>query len=1261
MYSLNKTVFRSRVREICQLLAAGFVICFTTSAVAASTSLADQPIQTTQAVPANVMLDLSVEFPTAVSYANIDASFDKTKSYYGYFDPKKCYVYKTGVTLGSWTGDYFEPDGAAASDYSCSGKWSGNFLNWATMTAIDEFRWALTGGNRVVDLPVSFADSVYATILQRSTGNQGSASNFPNRLLSASDAAKYTPISTTHSLCIVNLNQGVGVTIGGTTSTAATGCSINTTPASVKYSVNVQVCKPGQEESNCKLYTSADGTKSVKKPTGLMQDNIGKMNFGAFGYLLDNDLKRDGGVLRGRMNDLSAEILETGAFANDPEGVYNPTLGITSSGTINYLNKFGYYSGNYKTYDPVSELYAESIKYFKKLSPTASYVSGLSSARRDGFPVWTTWNDPIKYWCQQNFIIGIGDVNTHADKNLSGNPSKSSSEPSGPVPADVDWDLAGSTTHDWTNKVGALEGISNLGSVVNYGGCCNNNGAYIAGLAYYAHTKDLRNDFINNQTITTYWVDVLEYGTYKDKNQYWLATKYGGFQDVNKSGTFDAGDLWNANKRKFGTNDIPDNYYPASDAVSMITGLRSAFSNINKLLAAGAGVGLSSSSFSSTTSDTSVFQVTYNSTSWTGDVKGFRITGVDTSTGGITLALKWSAASNLAALVAGTGWDKARKVVAVTPNSEGRLAGAPFRKDKLHASDLSLLGATATDQQNVINYLRGDRTNETSGVSPPDGKPYRKRDALLGDIVNSRAVFVGAPSAQYSDAFNPGYAAFKTANASRKPVVYVGSNDGMLHAFDADTSGAGSGGKELFALIPHAMFAGPDSDPGTSGLLALTSPNYAHHYYVDATPEVRDVDMSRAGGAFETDSSVSSWKTLLVVGQGKGGRSFVAIDVTDPSSWTSEDAVAGKVLWEFTHADMGYSYGRPLITKMRKYGWVVVLTGGYNNTLNALDTSKRGQGVIYILDPRNGNLLERIYTGSGTAGAPAGLAQITGYTQDYSDYTTDQIYGGDLDGKVWRFDVSQSSKSDALPNPVLFATLRDSAGNAQPITTAPQVEYGAQDLKRYVFVGTGRLLHSDDITADPARSRQQTFYAFRDGNKVAPYTDGTGGTLPSGVSFPVARSNAVQVTDLIAGATLDATKPMGWYYDLTGAETGTTVAGESVTIRERIVINPQANDGVVTWLGTRMNTDPCSPVGQSSIYAVKYGTGKSVLVDTIGGVSTPLAFVKTSDGLVGLQQVRYGGGVRLMGTQTSGDPKFYGSQISGASEPRVVNWRIVGQ
>jgi hypothetical protein len=116
----------------------------------AATPLADQPVFTNSQVPGNLALALSVEYPTAVSVAHI-AGYASSNTYLGYFDPNKCYLYHFSVVESD---RHFYPAGAATGR-ECTGtdnsKWSGNFLNWATMQTADPFRWALTGGYRARD------------------------------------------------------------------------------------------------------------------------------------------------------------------------------------------------------------------------------------------------------------------------------------------------------------------------------------------------------------------------------------------------------------------------------------------------------------------------------------------------------------------------------------------------------------------------------------------------------------------------------------------------------------------------------------------------------------------------------------------------------------------------------------------------------------------------------------------------------------------------------------------------------------------------------------------------------------------------------------------------------------------------------------------------------------------------------------------------------------------------------------------------------
>ena len=1134
---MKSTTFMPSLRKAALVLAGVAATAMTTGVAAAPTPLADQPISIAD-VPANVMLALSVEFPTAITRAHQE-DFDTTKKYLGYFDSNKCYDY-----IGTAKDGYFKPAGFTGASYTCSGQWSGNFMNWATMQGIDTFRWVLTGGLRIVDEPKLFANAsgtpLGTTILERAMAStQGVSDNFPDRSIPKSLVGSYTGLKDDflkNDLYIRNKSMGVHVQFGS----GSIGNKVQL------FHVGVEVCRDqgtgasSMLEANCRKYVDPTGTKTVWKPAGLMQQYKDKMYFGAFGYLYlpelgDYNMIRDGGVLRAQVQSIDNEITETGAFPDDPYGM-QAKQGV-NSGTINYLNKFGQSSGKYKTYDPVSELYAEAVKYFKAMKPTASYISGVDAALRDGFPVFTEWNDPAKdakypnqgaLSCKKNYIIGIGDTNSNYDRNLSGSTA--------PAPSDVDWNMAGKTARAWTDAVGSLESMSSLGTALLPNGGTDN-GYLMAGIAYYAHSSDIRPDVAGYQTIETYWMDVLERGrdgsNYTHRNQYWLAAKYGGYKKPDRKAppsAFNANtDIWGGSDvkktgiRKYQSGgksyELPNNYYPASKPDDMLAGLQNAFMSIAEGSGAAAGSGLSSLQLSETTGGSNTYQGTYDAGAWSGDVIASKINKIVNDQPDLTQL--WSAATRLASI----GSDN-RVIVTMSPTDKAKtnptpseLKGTPFRWDYLSTTqqfNLSVSSATpagdSTEGKNILNYLRGDRSNETTVTT---AKAYRLRTNLLGDIVDSKVTYLGKPNASYSDTHNPGYTTFKTNKANRTPLVFVGANDGMLHAFDA--SEGTNAGNEVFAVVPYSTFEGPDRTPQTSGLQALARHTYTHHYYMNATPEIRDVDFARTGNSLTaiSASTPADWRTLLVTGQGKGGRSFIAVDVTDITPGAlNETSMAGKVLWEFSHADMGFSYGRPLIAKTRRWGWVVILTSGYNNT--------SGKGALFVLNAKTGELLKGpIQTSAGSATTPAGLAQIEGYTEGYADYTLRYVYGGDLLGNVWRFDFTDVTKD---PVALKIGEVKSPDGTPQPITTAPKIEYSAKDLKRYVFVGTGRLLSLED----QGNSQQQTLYAFRDGTKSRAYgTESHETPLPTGTSFPITRAKMAAVTNLLAGATADNATPMG--------------------------------------------------------------------------------------------------------------------------------------
>ncbi|WP_294001150.1 pilus assembly protein [Sphaerotilus sp.] len=1318
--------------------------------------LADAPLFSSASVPGNLLLALSVEWPTASTPAYTSTTaYTPATVYVGYFDPEKCYRYLANTVTPA--NSYFVPHGPATA-HACTSTttaalWSGNWLNWTSTQSIDAFRWTLTGGTRMAGF-----DTPTLTVLQKTYhGGMGGRQGFyPDKLTSngvsgatpftwgsaitrisgmghamvvsanldlrcnfsiSSGTATYscnTQASGTNtcttanpdSFCTVNnANPAYSVTCGYTrggssylytcTSTQAGGNTNTCTatvadtsassckqadPAYTNYTgqssaagtdstsafyrvyIQLQACDPAVGlETNCVPYASS------YKPEGLMQKYASKLRYSAFGYLNDSAASRDGGVMRSRMkyigpskpvpgsvslpnattewdattgvmllNPDTADAAATTARALAETGLSAP---VVNSGVMNYLNKFGLFSHALKSYDPVSELYYAGLRYYRKLGPVASYSTftgitstGTLTATIDDFPVITTWDDPILYSCQKNFILGIGDINTWNDSNLQGSTIRTN-EPTMPAAVTADTEVNVKTS---TGMVGQLEGAptTNLGSYSSG----RNNSFFIAGLAYDAHTRDIRSDLAGTQTVNTYWVDVLEGQSYSHRNQYWLAAKYGGFEvpagfspyaTTNSTTTLPQAAWYTNTDTLPGSSTYlrPDNYFTGGQATQMVSGLSRAFAKIAAEASAATSTAFSSASLNEAVSGNASFSASYDPKYWTGTLIG---TSVSYASDGTPSAMQvWNARDLL-----GTTLPDNRKIVTCCTATG---AGLPFRLSNLNSAVLSartnwstfanVPGVAAASQSaaSFLDYLRGVRTNETS-----NGGAYRSRSYVFGDIVNSKVTVVAAPQSPYYDVTNPGYNAFRRTYSARKSVVYVGANDGMLHAFDGGLAGA-TKGTELLAYVPSFVYGTPATAPST-GLAALGNPSYEHRFYVDATPQVFDVDFLRVSGMPAASATQSDWRSVLVGGLGKGGRGYYALDVTSPTTWTSETTAATKVLWEYTDSTMGQTYGDARIVKTAKYGWTAVIPSGYN--------TPDGSGALHLVNPKTGVLLEKIVLPGGTPAAPLDVAHVTAFLPDLTDYTATALYAGDMQGHVWRVDVSADSGS--YPAPLVLAQLSDASGTPQPITTPVRVMVEPNSGKRYLLVGTGRLLADSDI----ASTQKQTFYAIIDGTTTQMYT---ATTLPTGVSFPITRSKLNQNTDLLSGIGSAPTQPMGWYRDL-GSDSASGIA-------ERITVAPVVNNGLVGVAINLPNGQACTPSGTSTVMAVNFADGKSVLVDGGGSATalTPYSTGVASD----LTFKNIGGKVRLISGRSDGSVNNLPGTYGASNTLRRLNWREV--
>jgi type IV pilus assembly protein PilY1 len=441
-------------------------------------------------------------------------------------------------------------------------------------------------------------------------------------------------------------------------------------------------------------------------------------------------------------------------------------------------------------------------------------------------------------------------------------------------------------------------------------------------------------------------------------------------------------------------------------------------------------------------------------------------------------------------------------------------------------------------------------------------------------------------------------------------MVYVGANDGMLHAFDASSTG----GSEKWAYVPPLVM--PD-------LYHLAENNYAtnHRFYVDGPIGVGDA----------YDSTAKAWKTILISGLGRGGRGYFALDITDPTPGNV------KVLWTFsaddsTNPNLGFSYGTPLLTKRADGTWVVVVASGYNNIPDQPKAGDfphaDGKGYVYVLDAFKGTVLKTISTDVGGVDTPAGLAYLNvRVTDQTTDSTAIAAYGGDLLGNLWRFDLDAGK-----------ATKVAALGSGQPITAEPEI--GMVDSNLVLFFGTGRYLGQTDVKAIlDGTIATQSLYGIKDDGKnthVVTKTDLVQQTMTYG-----ATSRTIAST-----ASVNWSTKYGWYVNLDS--------------KEVVYLPAQLDLGTIAFLSLIPSDDACSPSGKGFLYQLDYSTGGAPTSNT--SVGTYL----TSPG-VGMTDFQLGDGTLKFLVQT-GDGKaptavtatIGSSSGAAAGGARRVIWRTLG-
>ena len=552
----------------------------------------------------------------------------------------------------------------------------------------------------------------------------------------------------------------------------------------------------------------------------------------------------------------------------------------------------------------------------------------------------------------------------------------------------------------------------------------------------------------------------------------------------------------------------------------------------------------------------------------------------------------------------------------------------------------SYLGSTHSDRaSNLINYIRG----KGSGFSGTTNMRSRTIDGnvwKLGDIVHSTPVSVAKPVDNYGIIYSDeSYQAYYNSYKDRETVVYVGANDGMLHAFTSwkynpstkafeKPSGATESniGTEIWAYIPQALLP---------QLKWLADPAYSHVYYVDLKPKIVDAKI------FTADSvHPNGWGTVLIGGLNMGGKdisvtddfdyngtdssrtfspSYFAIDVTRPRD--------PRLLWERHYSGLGFSSSYPAVLKV-KDKWFAVFGSGPTN----YDGTSTEYGHIFVVDLKTGIPYKKT-TDDWLFETNENNAFMSGLTTLDKDlnYNVDAIYIGEAynQGSNWKGalykvaipwvdDAGNSTYGDTTnghynddTNSWLLSPLFDSPA---PIIAPAALSVDKLD-NAWIYFGTGRYFNESDKSS----TDQQYFFGIKDpffnsSNSTKsyyhnysstceldmtnlfdadPYTVNEGGAVYKGGSY------YEDFGELVT----EAQQKDGWFRSL-------SISGTS----ERVLAKPSILGGIVFAPTFVPNTDICGFGGDSYLYGFYYETGTAYLESVFGNGSGTTVLDKTELG-----------------------------------------------
>ncbi len=1093
--------------------------------------------------------------------------YNPAKTYFGYFSTNRKYSYASNVFTINAAGD-----------------WNGNFLNWACMRRVDVSRKVLVGG--------------------KATSRTGGGNA---RLIGDSAAGwwvwKFGPTD----------NTGLSPAAYKNTATEwFTYELLNGFLHIYKYNTATGVW------TYVNAYTIVVQKDVTLEPTEFVNGNLA-------GIMQKVETKARWGL----------EFFNTGCGgagegcnpAHDGGNVTEPIVG-TGYG-VNMITTIENKSAT--TWTPLAESLYTAIGYFAQNS-SFKYSNGDFSTGVQG-------KDPFYYGdlaqyvpCGKNFVILITDGDPTMDNNIPATP---------PAPfAPVNWLV----TDDGQDAAGTA--ASSFAT------------DYLDDVALWAHTTDLRSDIAGSQTLTIYTVYAFGSSLSAQKllNQ---TAKNGAFTDSNANNLPDVQSEWSTSGTFLtdGVTPKADTYYEASDGAALEAQLMAAITDILKRATSGTAVSVLATS---ATGAGNVFQAYFlpsktivegtgsRDVKWIGHLISLKIdangslrdgtaanggsgnciafafdstlnqTMVNTLSGTDTCGTTVTGTSTLTSFV-NYVWDAGEKLATATAssrtiftfldaNQDGIMSGGEkidFTTANAATLQKYLRTASLAEAQNVISWIRGE------SVTGYRDRTIGANQWKLGDIIHSTPTVVAGPTESYGLLYNDaGYTAWSKSQSARSTTVYVGGNDGMLHAVNAAT------GAEVWAYIPYNLLP---------HLKWLTDTAYTHVDYVDIKMKISDINWGTTGAP--------DWRTILIGGMRFGGgeisdasypidgrkwrSAFFAIDVTNPN--------APVVLWELGHNitpvnALGFSMTYPAVAKVGDSFFAIVGSGAKSSYVPGYQGEATQAGSVFAINIKTGVIAANFPVTDAlswfsdpisvdlnfSTSDPGGSSGFT--------YNTEVVYigetywkstgGGSWNSRMWRIVTNNDVNPANWKMYNLYNTNVD-----QPITSAPAPSMDSSG-NAWLFFGTGKYYSQTDKTDTKA----QNFYGIKDPcwdatthawsltcsygslNTAGTYTPSVATANLVDVSSAVVQTNQVVTMTGLATSTwaglIDLIKSkQGWYMNL-------SVSGE------RSLNKPTVIGGLVLFTSFVPDSSVCGLGGNSYFYALYYETGTAYYKSIIGTSGT---------------------------------------------------------